>query len=353
MRNNNIWLFALFAILYAGTLSAQEAKIIDLGIFKNPDNPKELEVRLRPTQRVENGSYSAGIFTVRIPSEYGATLTAVPGSSPYGYTFAGPVGQANGYDYYRFQFSGSVYFVNWEEGVQYPLLSLKVNGEFPPHARVELVNNDEWTIRHNGDYYQELRGQELQRKFYYLNLTVKGFYVEPMADQTVELNWELENGDLLDHSEVEYSVDGQNFERIGEVPAHGEEVDVFEEGYSHFHEKPANVNFYRIRLIDINGGITYTPIRVINFDQIGADFAVFPNPTSGPLTIASSKLMDYPTGVSYQLIDNTGKVVRMDQVRSENLNLDLSKLPAGPYFVKLFTGEEQLVDQFKVILAKD
>jgi hypothetical protein len=349
MKNNSIWLLAFLIIMYAGTLSAQDAKIVDLGIFKNPNNHKELEVRLRPVKTVENGSYSAGIFTVRIPSEYGVTLTAVPGSSPYGYSFAGPVGQSNGYDYYRFQFSGSVHFVNWEKGVQYPLLSLVVNGDFPPNGRVKLVNNDEWTLRNNGDYYQELRGQELQRSFYYLPVNIKSFYAEPLANRTVNLKWEVESEEILAYSEIEYSVDGRDFDLIGKVPAHTKD-DVFDDAYAHLHEKPVDVNFYRIRLTDINGEVTHTPIRVINFDNTDADFAVFPNPTSGPLTIASNNLINYKVGVSYRLIDNSGKIVQTDQVRSDNLNLDLSKLPAGVYFVEIFAGEEPL-DKFKVILA--
>lgn len=350
MKNNIIWLLALIVTMLTGTLSGQDAKIVDMGIFKNPDNHKELEVRLRSTQTVENGSYSAGIFTVRVPSEYGVTLTAIPGSSPYGYTFAGPVGQSDGYDYYRFQFSGSVHFVNWEKGVQYPLLSLRVNGDFPPNGRIKLVNNNEWTNRHNGDYYQELRGQELQRTFYYLPLTVRTFYAEPLVDRTVDLKWELESEEILAYSEVEYSADGRDFELIGQVPAY-EKTNLAEESYSHLHNNPTDVNFYRIRLTDINGEVTYTPIRVVNFDNVDADFAVFPNPTSGPLTIASSSLIDYPAGVSYQLIDNSGKVMQTDQVISDNLNLDLSKFPAGVYFVEILSGEEQL-NKFKVILTR-
>jgi hypothetical protein len=103
-------------------------------------------------------------------------------------------------------------------------------------------------------------------------------------------------------------------------------------------------------MVDINGEVTYSPVRVINFDDIDADFAVFPNPTSGPLTIASRNLAHYPEGVNYQIIDNSGKVLWFDRITTDNLSTDLSKLPAGAYFVKLLSGQEQLA-KFKVILA--
>ena len=349
MKNITIWLITLFAFLCGGALTAQQAKIIDLGLFKNPADHKKLEIKLRPGQDVENWSHSAGIFTVRVPSEYGVTLTEVPGSSPYGYSFAGPVGQFEGYDYYRYQFSGSVHFVTWEKGRQYPVLTLQVQGDTPRNARYELVTGNEWTRRHNGDYYQELAGQELERTFYYLPLRMIAFHAEPLPDRTVQLNWELETEELLSHSEVEYSVDGRDFDLIGTEPAR-DAADLLDPAYSHVHVKPTNVNFYRIRMVGINGEVTYSPVRVINFDDIDADFAVFPNPTSGPLTIASRNLVHYSEGVDYQIIDNSGKVLWFDRITTDNLSTDLSKLPAGAYFVKLLSGKEQLA-KFKVILA--
>ena len=39
---------------------------IDLGLFNTPANSDRLEVRIRPTQTITNGIYSAGIFTVRV-----------------------------------------------------------------------------------------------------------------------------------------------------------------------------------------------------------------------------------------------------------------------------------------------
>jgi hypothetical protein len=351
MKKNTIWLLALLAIMFGGGLSAQDAKVVDLGIFKNPKDHSIVKVKLRPAQDVSNGSYSAGIFTVRMPSEYGASLTAVSGTSPYGYTFAGPVGNADGYDYYRFQFSGSVHFVNWERNIQYPVLTLKVNGNTPLNARIELVTDNEWTRQHNGDYYQELLGQELERDFYFLPLNVKGFQATPTADQGVELNWELENEEMLAYSEIEYAVNGQDFNLIGKVAALGD-PEAFEEAYSHLHDQPTTVNYYRIRLTDINGEITYTPVRVVYLDDAGNDFAVFPNPTSGLLTIASRNLIGYPAGVSYQVSDNSGKILWTDQIRSDNSKVSLSHLPAGAYIVKIFSSEEQL-DKFKVILANN
>lgn len=348
MKKNFILLIALLIFSFNGVLSAQ-SKIIDIGLFKKPTDHSKLEVRLRPAQDVQNGSYSGGVFTVRFPSAYGVTLNEVPGSSPYGYSFAGPVGHSDGYDYYRYQFAGSVHLVNWEKDKQYPLLTLQVNGNPPTGAIFELVTNNEWTRANNADFYQEVKGGELERTFYYLPLKILDFYAEPLADQTVQLDWQLETEEILSHSEVEYSKDGRDFQQIGMEPARREK-DLVRPGYSHRHLKPTSVNFYRIRMVDINGQVTYSPVRAINFDDAGADFAVFPNPTAGPLTIISRNLNKYPAGVQYQVTDNSGKVLLHDQVAKDNLSIDLTKMTSGAYFVKILSEQKQ-VAQFKVVVV--
>ncbi len=152
-----------FVAMLSIPLSAQ---IIDLGIFSRTDDPTVLEVRLRASEDVDNLAYSGGIFTLRFPAVYDIGLEVIPGSSPYQFVFAGPVGVFEGYRYYRFQFSGAVYFVNWRRQEEYPVLSLRLSGNLPMYGQVELVSGDAWTRLQNGNYYQELKGQGMQGGFY-------------------------------------------------------------------------------------------------------------------------------------------------------------------------------------------
>lgn len=145
---------------------SMSAQTIDLGIFSSMDDPGVLEVRLRASENVESLAYSGGVFTVRYPAVYDIGLEVIPGSSPYQFVFAGPAGLLDGYQYHRFQFSGAVYSVNWEEGVEYPVLSLRLSEPVPAQAYFELVSGDEWTRAYNGNYYQELKGKGMQGGFY-------------------------------------------------------------------------------------------------------------------------------------------------------------------------------------------
>ena len=339
----------LLLFLSNGALFAQSS-MIDLGLFKKAVNSNKLDVRLRPAADVLNGSYSGGIFTVRFPSAYGVTLNIVPNSAMYSYAFAGPVGHSEGFDYYRFQFAGSVNLVNWEKGKEYPLLTLEVNGTIPPKAKFELVTNTSWTRANNADFYQELNGGELQRKFYQLPLKLRSFKAIPLADRTVKLDWEYESETDLAYSEVEYSADGGSFNVIGAKPAH-QESDRNSPEYAFLHGTPkSGVNYYRIRMVDINGGIEYSLVRAINFDDPEADFSVFPNPTSGPLTLVSRNLAKYTAVIHCQLVDNTGKVILLNNIKDENVTLDLAKLPSGIYYLQVMNDQEQLA-RFQVAVT--
>lgn len=343
--------FNLFTLLLlsGGAVSAQTA-ILDLGIFKKAADRNKLEVRLRPTQDVVNGSYSGGIFTVRYPLSYGVALDVVPNTAQYSYSFAGPVGQHEGYVYYRFQFSGSVNMVNWEKGKEYPLITLQVKGTPPAKSRFELVTNNTWTRDNNADYYQELNGLELQREFYKLPMKVTSFEAYPLVNRTVQLDWEYDSDTNLDYSEVEYSTDGRDFGLIGTEPANNTS-DRNEASYKFLHATPqTNINYYRIRMVDTNGEVEYSQVRSVNFDDLNADFSVFPNPTAGPLTLVSRNLGKYAAGVHYQLVDNAGKVILFNNVKDDNVTLDLSKMPSGAYYLKVMSDQEQLA-KFQVVVA--
>lgn len=344
-------LVLLLAFAWNGFLVAQ-SNILDLGIFKKPNDPGKLEVRIRPAQNVTNAAYSAGVFTVRFPSNYGVTLSEVPGSSPYGFTFAGPVGKEDGYDYYRYQFAGSVFIVNWDKWKEYPALTLQINGIPKSNGVFELFTGNTWTREQNADYYQELNARDAQRRFYYLpSNKIISFLAIPMGGKNVQLDWNFESETDLEFTQIEYSVDGIDFKPIGVVPAH-EGITRAASPYEFLHENvPSNVNFYRLLLADINGEEHYSQIRLVNFDDPDSDFSVFPNPSSGPLTLLGRNLDRYEDGVQYQLVDNNGRILHFGPVTDEQTSLDFSGTAAGTYFLKLWSEQEQ-VAMFKVEVVK-
>ena len=160
MKNRLLWL-ALFCPL---ALSAQQ--ILDIGIFNNPVSSDKLEIRIKPTQNVNNGLYSAGVFTVRFLSSYGVTLSAPAAlNNPlFRYTLAKQGTDAT-YSYYSFSFV-QPFNASWNSGVEYPIAILQINpGCGSGDGSFELINNA-WTAANNANVYQELDGIEAQNIIY-------------------------------------------------------------------------------------------------------------------------------------------------------------------------------------------
>lgn len=160
MKKNLLWIF----IVCTHTLTAQQ--ILDIGIFNNPVNSDKLEVRIKPTQTVSNGSYTAGVFTVRFLSSYGVTLTAPAAlNNPlFRYAIANQ-GTDGTYSYYSLSFV-SPFTVNWTSGTEYPIAILQINAGCGSGNGVFEIINNAWTLTNNGNVYQELNGNEAQNLIY-------------------------------------------------------------------------------------------------------------------------------------------------------------------------------------------
>ena len=66
-------------------------------------------------------------------------------------------------------------------------------------------------------------------------------------------------------------------------------------------------------------------------------FSVFPNPTTGKLTIVVNESTLVPTAISFSTID--GKPIRRLSSYSDHIELDVSEVPAGIYLLQIVTPE--------------
>ncbi len=98
--------------------------------------------------------------------------------------------------------------------------------------------------------------------------------------------------------------------------------------------------YFRLKQIDINGTISYSPIRMLRIGEQQATFSVFPNPAQNELTVqlpangrANAKL---------EIINQIGQVLRSVSVADgqELLPIDIADLPSGVYVLYYRAGEQ-------------
>ncbi len=152
----------------------------------------------------------------------------------------------------------------------------------------------------------------------------------------VDVNWQTATEKESAYFAVErQSKTNSSFVEIGQVKGAGNSDKVLT--YKYIDEKPVyGVSYYRLRLADIDGKITYSKTVSVSYKG-GAKVKVFPTFTEGYVNIENGdKHIDgvYVWNASGQLM-----------LQSKQTQLDLSDLPTGLYLVQVKTGGESFVQK--------
>lgn len=163
----------------------------------------------------------------------------------------------------------------------------------------------------------------------------------------VLLNWQSADEVMMSHYDIERSADGRNFKQVALVFC--DESTARTKTYS-FSDKLINpgerVIYYRLRMVDLDGKFTYSPIRLVNRDVNGNQLSIgtYPNPVHSQIQITvPSAWATKP--VSYELFSANGQLMkRISSVYAgQTETIDLSDLKAGIYTIKAVSGNEHAV----------
>ena len=84
------------------------------------------------------------------------------------------------------------------------------------------------------------------------------------------------------------------------------------------------------------------PIR----DKISLESSVYPNPVSESLTLKI--VQDKPESLNYQLFDINGKLLKTQNIESNETKINMQHYPSAEYFLKVFNSSSEIVT-FKII----
>ena len=146
---------------------------------------------------------------------------------------------------------------------------------------------------------------------------------------------------------VERSVDGKNFEQIGEVKGANNSNEIID--YQFIDENPENgINYYRLMQLDLNGDFEYSNVISLNVESnFVSILSVYPNPVDDVLNYVYALPEDRM--VTVDIIDLAGKKISSElQKGAEGENEDqirTSELASGFYFLRITdekTGASQM-----------
>ncbi len=157
-------------------------------------------------------------------------------------------------------------------------------------------------------------------------------------NQTI-LKWSTANEMNNKGFEVQKSLNGQNFTKIGFVTSHGNSSQVT--NYNFFDAKLlSGSNYYRLKQIDNDGKFSYSSI--INLDFTKFDWSVLSNPSNN---VWVQLQLDKTAKVSIQVISINGKITQTINkgnisVGTYSVPVNLNHASSGVYIIQLHVDDK-------------
>jgi len=163
-----------------------------------------------------------------------------------------------------------------------------------------------------------------------LPVTLISFDAAKQGTQTY-LNWVVAQETGISVYVVERSSDGNHFISINTINSTNSAI---QHAYTVYDNTPLNgTNYYRLKIVDIAGKITYSDIRLVNFGNQNS-FIIYPNPAKSFITISSPVIVK-----QIRLLSVSGQIMKVWQNVSPNAQLDLGAIASGTYLLEFINDQ--------------
>lgn len=162
------------------------------------------------------------------------------------------------------------------------------------------------------------------------------FTANKWDEQTAVLEWATATEINSSHFEIERSSNGIDFNQIGIARANGNSNQI--KHYQFFDNQPyKGINYYRLKQVDFNEDMEYSPIRTLEFDLEATTISVYPNPTENWLNIDISNHTQNGLSRQFYLYDAYGKLILQKELDAfeHHFSINISEISAGVYTLQL------------------
>ncbi|ACT92988.1 choice-of-anchor A family protein [Dyadobacter fermentans] len=160
--------------------------------------------------------------------------------------------------------------------------------------------------------------------------------------KAVNLSWTTSTESNSSHFDIEHSVNGKVWNRIGTVSSNGESKEKID--YTFTDASPFRENLYRLKMVDLDGSFAYSSMQSVTMDIENA-ISIFPNPVTDKIRFANRADI-----TSVTINDLAGRqVYSANQVQPDGI--DCHALKSGMYVVTMHRSNGSSFSQ-KVLVAK-
>jgi hypothetical protein len=176
-----------------------------------------------------------------------------------------------------------------------------------------------------------------------LPLTLLDFTAEKQG-KTSRLSWSTSREINTSRFVIERSVDGSRYSDIGSVAAAGNSTGTLDYVFSDMTPQ-RGFNYYRLKMVNADGSYRHSATKVLGYDT-KEEFVIFPNPAKGNVTLS---LGEHVNNARISITNGKGQVVQREVIqRSSAMQLDVSRLPAGTYYVELQNDRSKKVQKLVI-----
>ncbi|MES2430628.1 MAG: hypothetical protein V4556_06790 [Bacteroidota bacterium] len=164
---------------------------------------------------------------------------------------------------------------------------------------------------------------------------LKNFSVKQTIGNQLHFTWLIENEINSSGYELEKSVDGTHFSKIGLVDAQGIS------NYNFTTAMPTEmITYYRLKMIDVNGKSSYSNVVKIQQQQTRVGLMVM-NPVKNDLTInvADKNLIN----TQAIFVNNVGQVIKKVILKQGLQTINISNLSKGNYYLQTNQGNVRVM----------
>ena len=160
--------------------------------------------------------------------------------------------------------------------------------------------------------------------------------------RSVMLRWTTSEETNSDYFEVQHSINGKDWARLGAVKSHGESNVL--QNYAFTHETPVDgQNLYRLKMVDNDLTVAYSRICNVVLEGAQSGGYVYPNPARDVLYVKDGEKVS-----NLSIYNMAGGLMRQSKALDGKFNIN--GLPAGAYLVKVLYNNG-LATSEKVVVA--